>query len=99
MKNILLIGTALFLSYKLGEKKAQMAAMDYYITRQFAAAGGVFIDEYVTMTPGGVSFTQDANLATPLFFFDALTLKNLIRKFSPGSVLKLETANNLIQQV
>lgn len=96
MKNILLIGTAIFLSYKLGEKKAQMSAQDYFITRRIEPSPGVSINEYVQFSPTGVQFTQDESQATPFYFFDALNLKNLIRKFNPGDSLRLETVNNSI---
>lgn len=96
MKNVLLIGTAVFLAYKLGEKQAQMTSQDYFITRKLQPSPSVTITEYVRAEPTGITFTTDENLATPFFFFDAYHLKNLIKKFAPGSNLRLETANHLI---
>ena len=90
------MGTALLLAYKVGEMRSQMAAQDYYITRVISPGQGMTVTEYVTITENQITFTQDENLATPMFFWDALNLKTLIRKFNPGANLKLETANQLI---
>ena len=96
MRNTLLMITAVFLAYKLGEKQAQIGAEDYYITRQLSPSTGVTLTEYIKISPNEIVFTSDENQATPLFFWDAFKLKSLMKQFNPGSILKLETANQLI---
>ena len=66
--------------------------MDFFVTNNTDN-----IITYLNITSlGAIEFTSDMNLGTALNFWDANKLKNIIKKFSPESNLKLETVSNII---
>lgn len=90
---------ALFAAYKLGEYHAQVNSQDYVITNTTNLGGGVQAIEYLKLSPNGMVFTQDPQLATIFLFGEATRLKELLRKHIPNLNLVIETVsnNNLIQ--
>jgi len=96
MIKLILTSGAIFVAYQIGQKTAQIAQIDYFVTRQITPTNGISMSEYITVNnQGEFNFTQDENLATPFGFFEASTVKKLIRRFAPGSNLALQSINGL----
>jgi hypothetical protein len=85
MKTILAL-LALFAAYKIGEQKATLEQMDFYIT-----IGG----QYLKISDTGLSVVPDMNLATSLSYFDAISLKRILKKTKNLDV-QLEAVSNTI---
>jgi len=92
MFRIIAFAGLLYATYRLGEQKGKLNDMDFFVTN--TSNNSV---SYVHITSlGTVEFTPDMNLGTAFNFWDASKLKNIIKKFSPESNLKLETVSNII---
>lgn len=89
---------ALFAAYKIGEYNAQINAQDYVITNITNLGNGVQAIEYLKMSPTGIVFTQDPQLATHFLLKEATVLKKLLKEHVPNMNIVLETVStNLIQ--
>ena len=92
MLRIIALAGLLFATYRLGEQKGKLNDMDFFVTNNTDN-----IITYLNITSlGTMEFTNDMNLGTAFNFWDANKLKNIIKKFSPESNLKLETVSNII---
>lgn len=89
-KALLTVG-AIFAAYKFGEYQAQINANDYVISNVTNLGNGVQAVEYLRVSPTGMVFTQDAQLATHFLFQEATRLKELLRKHIPNLNLVIET--------
>lgn len=81
-----------FGAYKFGETKAKMDEMDFFLTST-DNIGTTYLSIDIS---GSILFTPDMNIATQLSYWDASKLKHIIRKFSPGTNLKLETVSAIL---
>jgi hypothetical protein len=92
MIRLIALAGLLFATYRLGEQKGKLSDMDFFITNNsYSVTTYAQIDN-----DGTIGFTTDMNLGTPLNFWDANKLKSIIKKFSPDSILKLQTVSNII---
>lgn len=87
---IMAIGV-IFAAYKYGQYEAQINANDYVISNVVHLGNGVQAVEYLKVSPTGMIFTQDANIATHFLFQEATRLKELLRKHIPNLNLVIET--------
>ena len=95
MLKILAASLALFTAYKIGESKAKLQQLDFYITRVTGPSTGIHILEYAQITDQGLNFSQDSNQATILNYWDALSIKEMFKKFAPSSKIHLESVSTL----
>lgn len=92
MFRIIALAGLMYVTYRLGEQKGRLNDMDFFVTNS--------IDNYtyylIIKSSGQIDFIEDMNQATAFNFWDASKLKNIIRKFSPETKLKLETVSNVL---
>lgn len=93
---VLILGASVFVAYKVGEKKAQLNSVGFYVTRTIEPSPGVQITEFVQITPTGViDYTADQEQGTSFYFGEAIKLKSLIKRYTPGAELQLLTSETL----
>jgi len=92
MLRIIAIAGVMYLSYRYGEQKGKLSDMEFYVINNIE---GVLSYALITSS-GEIDFSNDMNLATTFNFWDAKHLKGIIKKFSPNSILSLETVTNTI---
>jgi hypothetical protein len=93
---LLLLGAVGYVSYKAGEKSAQLGALGFYVTRKIQSTPGVEVLEYITITPLGlIDYTQDQSQATSFYLGEAIKLRNLIQRYRPTMELNLITSETL----
>lgn len=96
MFRLLFYGVSLFVAYRLGERQAQLNTHEFLLSRTTSPTAGVTLTDFVTISQSGeIDFTQDETLATPLQFYEAIQLKNLIKKYTPSANLQLLTSNSI----
>ncbi len=92
MIRLIVLAGLVFSAYKLGEAKSRLEEFDFFVTK-IDANGNLL---YLQINNGVVNFTIDMNAATTFNYWDASKIKNLLKKYSPETVLKLETVSNFI---
>lgn len=83
-------------AYKLGEQYSQINANDYYLTRAIDTPTGVNIEYLVINQDGLMDYETDKRQATPLNFWTAKRLRNLIKVHAPMMPIELEIVNPLL---
>jgi hypothetical protein len=96
MKSVFLIGAAILVAFKIGEQNARLGQLDFFLTKTVDVQGiqetqYLFIDGV-----GMIGYDSDPNNATILSYWDAMTIRGLLKKMAPGNDLKLETVSELI---
>jgi hypothetical protein len=97
MFRIVFSAIALYGAFKIGENKARLEQLDFYLTKIEGQSSGLHLIEYAYIDQSaGLVFTQDMNQATVLNYWDAMSLKSLMKKFAPAAQIQLETVSSLI---
>ena len=88
---------ALYTAYKIGESKTRLEQLDFFVTST-TSQNNIYITTYATISEqsGTIEFSQDINNATILNYWDAMSLRGLIKKYTPGAAIELETVSTLL---
>ena len=97
MFRLIVVGIAVGLAYRLGEQKAQLSALDFFISRTYIDGVGVEIREYLQFEQSGnIVFTSDVGAASSFNLFEAKQLKKLLGVYAPSMQIDLEIVNNAL---